>query len=391
MADVKKIATRVSYGEALVELANEHDDFVVLDADLAAATQTGKFKAACPDRFFDVGIAESNLMGVAAGIATTGRVAFASTFAMFAAGRAFEQVRNSIGYPHLNVKIGATHAGISVGEDGATHQCCEDIALMRVIPGMTVIVPADDVEARAVTRAAYECDGPVYMRFARLASPVINDPETYKFELGKGIVMREGADVTIIACGLMVGEALEAAEQLAAEGIDAEVINMHTIKPIDADLIVKSATKTGHVVTVEEHSVIGGLGSAVADVLCEQCPTPLKKIGVNDTFGESGPGAEPLPKSEADPFIVTARREACHHNLYAIANSCGMNGVGADTTIKVTRPTVVTMSIIIACAFTFFCLLGIVMWIIGGIKFRKTEEYKAYKDFKKSLKASKKA
>ena len=293
MADVKKIATRVSYGEALVELANEHDDFVVLDADLAAATQTGKFKAACPDRFFDVGIAESNLMGVAAGIATTGRVAFASTFAMFAAGRAFEQVRNSIGYPHLNVKIGATHAGISVGEDGATHQCCEDIALMRVIPGMTVIVPADDVEARAVTRAAYECDGPVYMRFARLASPVINDPETYKFELGKGIVMREGADVTIIACGLMVGEALEAAEQLAAEGIDA-------------DLIVKSATKTGHVVTVEEHSVIGVLGSAVADVLCEQCPTPLKKIGVNDTFGESGPGAELLHKYGLDAANIVA-------------------------------------------------------------------------------------
>ena len=293
MADVKKIATRVSYGEALVELANEHDDFVVLDADLAAATQTGKFKAACPDRFFDVGIAESNLMGVAAGIATTGRVAFASTFAMFAAGRAFEQVRNSIGYPHLNVKIGATHAGISVGEDGATHQCCEDIALMRVIPGMTVIVPADDVEARAVTRAAYECDGPVYMRFARLASPVINDPETYKFELGKGIVMREGADVTIIACGLMVGEALEAAEQLAAEGIDA-------------DLVVKSATKTGHVVTVEEHSVIGGLGSAVADVLCEQCPTPLKKIGVNDTFGESGPGAELLHKYGLDAANIVA-------------------------------------------------------------------------------------
>ena len=294
MADVKKIATRVSYGEALVELANEHDDFVVLDADLAAATQTGKFKAACPDRFFDVGIAESNLMGVAAGIATTGRVAFASSFAMFAAGRAFEQVRNSIGYPHLNVKI------------GATHQCCEDIALMRVIPGMTVIVPADDVEARAVTRAAYECDGPVYMRFARLASPVINDPETYKFELGRGIVMREGADVTIVACGLMVGEALEAAEQLAAEGIDAEVINMHTIKPIDADLIVKSATKTGHVVTVEEHSVIGGLGSAVADVLCEQCPTPLKKIGVNDTFGESGPGAELLHKYGLDAANIVA-------------------------------------------------------------------------------------
>ena len=312
MADVKKIATRVSYGEALVELANEHDDFVVLDADLAAATQTGKFKAACPDRFFDVGIAESNLMGVAAGIATTGRVAFASTFAMFAAGRAFEQVRNSIGYPHLNVKIGATHAGISVGEDGATHQCCEDIALMRVIPGMTVIVPADDVETRAVTRAAYECDGPVYMRFARLASPVINDPETYKFEVGKGIVMREGADVTIIACGLMVGEALEAAEQLAAEGIDAEVINMHTIKPIDADLIVKSATKTGHVVTVEEHSVIGGLGSAVADVLCEQCPTPLKKIGVNDTFGESGPGAELLHKYWTPPTSWRPPRSSCH-------------------------------------------------------------------------------
>ena len=292
MADVKKIATRVSYGEALVELANEHDDFVVLDADLAAATQTGKFKAACPDRFFDVGIAESNLMGVAAGIATTGRVAFASTFAMFAAGRAFEQVRNSIGYPHLNVKIGATHAGISVGEDGATHQCCEDIALMRVIPGMTVIVPADDVEARAVTRAAYECDGPVYMRFARLASPVINDPETYKFEVGKGIVMREGTDVTIIACGLMVGEALEAAGQLAAEGIDAEVVNMHT--------------KTGHVVTVEEHSVIGGLGSAVADVLCEQRPTPLKKIGVNDTFGESGPGAELLYKYGLDAANIVA-------------------------------------------------------------------------------------
>ena len=216
MADVKKIATRVSYGEALVELANEHDDFVVLDADLAAATQTGKFKAACPDRFFDVGIAESNLMGVAAGIATTGRVAFASTFAMFAAGRAFEQVRNSIGYPHLNVKIGATHAGISVGEDGATHQCCEDIALMRSIPGMVVLSPADNVEARAAVIAAYNYHGPVYMRFARLASPVINDPETYNFELGKGIVMREGADVTIIACGLMVGEALEAAEQLAA-------------------------------------------------------------------------------------------------------------------------------------------------------------------------------
>lgn len=294
MADVKKVATRVSYGEALVELGAEHDDFVVLDADLAAATQTGRFKAAYPDRFFDAGIAECNLMGLAAGIAATGRTAFASSFAMFAAGRAYEQVRNSIGYPHLNVKIGATHAGISVGEDGATHQCLEDIALMRVIPGMTVVVPSDDVEARAVVRAAYELDGPVYMRFARLASPVINDPDTYKFEMGKGIVMREGADVTIVACGLMVSEALDAAEALASEGISAEVINMHTVKPIDADLIVKSATKTGHVVTVEEHSVIGGLGSAVADVLCEQAPTPLVKIGVQDVFGESGPGAELL-------------------------------------------------------------------------------------------------
>lgn len=294
MADVKKVATRVSYGEALVELGAEHDDFVVLDADLAAATQTGKFKAAYPDRFFDAGIAECNLMGLAAGIAATGRTAFASSFAMFAAGRAYEQVRNSIGYPHLNVKIGATHAGISVGEDGATHQCLEDIALMRVIPGMTVVVPSDDVEARAVVRAAYELDGPVYMRFARLASPVINDSDTYKFEMGKGIVMREGTDVTIVACGLMVSEALDAAEALASEGISAEVINMHTVKPIDADLIVKSATKTGHVVTVEEHSVIGGLGSAVADVLCEQAPTPLVKIGVQDVFGESGPGAELL-------------------------------------------------------------------------------------------------
>lgn len=294
MADVKKVATRVSYGEALVELGAEHDDFVVLDADLAAATQTGRFKAAYPDRFFDAGIAECNLMGLAAGIAATGRTAFASSFAMFAAGRAYEQVRNSIGYPHLNVKIGATHAGISVGEDGATHQCLEDIALMRVIPGMTVVVPSDDVEARAVVRAAYELDGPVYMRFARLASPVINDSDTYKFEMGKGIVMREGTDVTIVACGLMVSEALDAAVALASEGISAEVINMHTVKPIDADLIVKSATKTGHVVTVEEHSVIGGLGSAVADVLCEQAPTPLVKIGVQDVFGESGPGAELL-------------------------------------------------------------------------------------------------
>ena len=294
MADVKKIATRASYGEALVELGAEHDDFVVFDADLAAATQTAKFKAAYPDRFFDAGIAESNLMGMAAGVATTGRVAFASTFAMFAAGRAFEQVRNSIGYPHLNVKIGATHAGISVGEDGATHQCNEDIALMRVIPGMTVIVPADDVEAKACVRAAYEFDGPVYMRFGRLAAPVINDPDTYEFELGRGILMREGSDVTIVACGLMVSAALEAAEALAERGIDAEVINIHTIKPIDADIILKSAEKTGRVVTVEEHSVIGGLGDAVADVLMGRVNCKFHKIGVNDRFGQSGKAADVL-------------------------------------------------------------------------------------------------
>ncbi len=296
MADVKKIATRASYGEALVELGAEHDDFVVLDADLAAATQTGKFKAAYPDRFFDAGIAEGNMMGIAAGIATTGRVAFASTFAMFAAGRAFEQIRNSIGYPHLNVKIGATHAGISVGEDGATHQCNEDVALMRTIPGMTVVVPADDVEAKAAVRAAYETDGPFYLRFGRLAAPVINDPETYKFELGRAIVMREGTDVTIVACGLMVSAALEAAEALAAEGISAEVINMHTIKPLDEDTLVTSASKTGRVVTVEEHSVIGGLGEAVCGALAEKCPVPVKKVGMYDVFGESGPAVDLLNK-----------------------------------------------------------------------------------------------
>lgn len=296
MADVKKIATRASYGEALVALGAEHDDFVVLDADLAAATQTGKFKAAYPDRFFDAGIAESNMVGIAAGIATTGRVAFASTFAMFAAGRAFEQIRNSVGYPHLNVKIGATHAGISVGEDGATHQCNEDVALMRTIPGMTVVVPADDVEAKAAVRAAYETDGPFYLRFGRLAAPVINDNEDYKFELGRGIVMREGTDVTIVACGLMVSAALEAAEALAAEGISAEVINMHTIKPLDEDTLVASASKTGRVVTVEEHSVIGGLGEAVCGALAEKCPVPVKKVGMYDVFGESGPAVDLLNK-----------------------------------------------------------------------------------------------
>ena len=296
MADVKKVATRASYGEALVELGAEHDDFVVFDSDLAAATQTGKFKAAYPERFFDAGIAEGNMMGLAAGVATTGRVAFASTFAMFAAGRAFEQVRNSIGYPHLNVKIGATHAGISVGEDGATHQCNEDIALMRTIPGMTVVVPADDVEAKAAVRAAYETDGPFYLRFGRLAAPVFNDPETYEFKLGKGIVLREGTDVTIIACGLMVAPALEAAEALAAEGVSAEVINMHTIKPLDSELVVKSAGKTGHVVTVEEHSVIGGLGEAVCATLAESCPVPVRRVGIQDVFGESGPAVDLLDK-----------------------------------------------------------------------------------------------
>ena len=299
MADVKKVATRQSYGEALVELGAEHDDFVVFDADLAAATQTGKFKAAYPDRFFDAGIAESNMMGLAAGVATTGRVAFASTFAMFAAGRAFEQVRNSIGYPHLNVKIGATHAGISVGEDGATHQCNEDIALMRTIPGMTVIVPADDVEAKAAVRAAYETDGPVYMRFGRLAVPVFNDPDTYEFHLGKGVVLREGTDVTVVATGLMVAEALAAADELAGRGVSAEVINIHTIKPLDEELVRASAAKTGRVVTCEEHSVIDGLGDAVLAALAES-PVPVRKVGVNDVFGESGPAVDLLHKYGLD-------------------------------------------------------------------------------------------
>ena len=308
MADVKKVATRQSYGEALVELGAEHDDFVVFDADLAAATQTGKFKAAYPDRFFDVGIAEQNVMGLAAGVATTGRVAFASTFAMFAAGRAFEQVRNSIGYPHLNVKIGATHAGISVGEDGATHQCNEDIALMRTIPGMTVIVPADDVEAKAAVRAAYETDGPVYMRFGRLAVPVFNDPETYEFQLGKGVVLREGTDVTVVATGLMVAEALAAADELAGRGVSAEVINIHTIKPLDEELVRASAAKTGHVVTAEEHSVIGGLGDAVLAALAES-PVPVRKLGVNDVFGESGPAVDLLHKYNLDAAGVVAAVE----------------------------------------------------------------------------------
>ena len=300
MSEVKKIETRASYGEALIELGKEHDNLVVLDADLAAATQTGKFKKVFPERFFDCGIAESNLMGVAAGLATTGMVPFASTFAMFAAGRAFEQVRNSIGYPHLNVKIGATHAGISVGEDGATHQCNEDIALMRTIPGMTIINPADDVEAKAAVRAAYEMDGPVYLRFGRLAVPVINDTPDYKFEIGKGITLKEGKDVAIIATGLCVNSALEAAEMLVKDGIDAKVINIHTIKPLDEELIVAAAKETGKVVTVEEHSVIGGLGGAVCEVLSEKAPVPVKRIGVNDVFGESGPAVKLIEKYGLD-------------------------------------------------------------------------------------------
>lgn len=300
MPEVKKIATRDSYGNALAELGREHDNLVVLDADLAAATKTGVFKKEFPDRHIDCGIAECNMMGIAAGIASTGKVPFASSFAMFAAGRAFEQVRNSIGYPHLNVKIGATHAGISVGEDGATHQCNEDIALMRTIPGMTIINPADDVEAKAAVRAAYEMEGPVYLRFGRLAVPVINDRPDYKFEVGKGVLLREGTDVTIVATGLCVGASLEAAEKLAAEGISAEVINIHTIKPLDTELIVNSAKKTGKVVTAEEHSVIGGLGSAVCDCLCENAPTPVCKIGVYDVFGESGPAVKLLEKYGLD-------------------------------------------------------------------------------------------
>ena len=296
MSDVKKIATRESYGNALVELGKEHEDVVVLDADLAAATKTGVFKKAFPERHIDCGIAECNMIGVAAGIATTGKVPFASSFAMFAAGRAFEQVRNSVGYPKLNVKIGATHAGISVGEDGATHQCNEDIALMRTIPGMVVINPSDDIEAKAAVKAAYEHQGPVYMRFGRLAVPVINDNEDYKFELGKGVVLREGKDVTIIASGLPVSNCLEAAEKLAKDGIEAKVINIHTIKPLDEELVIAAAKETGKVVTVEEHSVIGGLGSAVCDVLSENAPTKVLKIGINDVFGESGPAVELVKK-----------------------------------------------------------------------------------------------
>lgn len=309
MADIIKKATRESYGEALAELGEKYENLYVLDADLAAATKTGIFKKKYPDRFFDCGIAEANMMGVAAGLAACGKIPFASTFAMFAAGRAFEIVRNSIGYPHLNVKIGATHAGISVGEDGATHQCNEDIALMRTIPGMTIINPADDIEAKAAVEAAILHDGPVYMRFGRLAAPVFNNKETYKFELGKGVKLRDGADISIIATGLMVSEAIKAADILSAEGINADVINIHTIKPIDKDIITETAAKTGKVLTVEEHSIIGGLGSAVCDVLSETCPTKVVKIGVNDEFGHSGPAAKLLEQFGlcADNIVKTVK------------------------------------------------------------------------------------
>lgn len=307
MADVKKIATRESYGNALTELAKEYPNLVVLDADLAAATKTSIFKKEYPERHIDCGIAECNMVGIAAGLAATGKIPFVSSFAMFVAGRAFEQVRNSVGYPKLNVKIGATHAGISVGEDGATHQCCEDIALMRAIPGMVVINPSDDVEAKAAVRAAVEYKGPVYLRFGRLAVPVINDKPDYKFELGKGVVLREGKDITLIATGLEVSETLDAAEKLAADGIDAKVINIHTIKPLDEDLVVTAAKETGRVVTIEEHSVIGGLGSAVCDCLCAKAPTKVLKIGINDVYGESGPAVELIKKYGLDSEGIYAK------------------------------------------------------------------------------------
>ena len=311
MADIKKIATRDSYGNALVELGKAHDNLVVLDADLAGATKTGTFKKAFPERFFDCGIAEANMVCVAAGMSTTGLVPFASTFAMFAAGRAFEQIRNSIGYPHLNVKIGATHGGISVGEDGASHQCCEDFGLMRTIPGMVVMSPADDIEAKAMVRAAYLHEGPVYMRFGRAAVPVIHGDD-FKFEIGKGETLRDGKDVAIIANGLMVAEALTAAEELAAAGIDAMVINMATIKPLDEELVLAAAKKCGKIITAEEHSIIGGLGEAVSSFLAENCPTLVKRIGVNDEFGHSGPAGALLKQFGlcAENIVATAK-ELC--------------------------------------------------------------------------------
>ena len=312
MADVKKIATRDSYGNALKELAAEYENLVVLDADLAGATKTSIFQKAYPGRHFDCGIAEANMISVAAGLSTTGLVPFASSFAMFAAGRAFEQVRNSIGYPHLNVKIGATHGGISVGEDGASHQCCEDFALMRSIPGMVVMSPADDVEARAMVHAAYHYNGPVYMRFGRAAVPVLHEEEGYSFQIGKGEVLRDGTDVAIIANGLLVYEAVQAAETLAENGINAMVINMATIKPLDEELVLLAAAKCGRIITCEEHSVIGGLGEAVASLLSEKRPTPVRKIGVNDEFGHSGPAAALLKQfGLCAEHIVEVAREFC--------------------------------------------------------------------------------
>lgn len=300
MSEIKKIATRESYGNALIELGKEDPNVVVLDADLAEATKTGMFKKVFPERHIDCGIAECNMAGVAAGLSLTGKIPFMSSFAMFAAGRAFEQIRNSIGYPHLNVKIGATHAGITVGEDGASHQCNEDIALMRTIPGMVVMCPSDDIEAKAAVRAAYEYEGPVYMRFGRAAVPVINDKPDYKFEIGKGTILKEGTDVTIVATGICVDSALKAADLLEKDGINAEVINICTIKPLDEEIIINSAKKTGKVVTCEEHSVIGGLGSAVCDALCKSYPAPVYKIGMQDRFGESGSAADLLVKYKLD-------------------------------------------------------------------------------------------
>ena len=307
--ELKKIATRDSYGAALTELGKEHDDLIVFDADLAGATKTGTFKKAFPERHFNCGIAEGNMIAVAAGAAAMGLVPFASSFAMFAAGRAFEQVRNSIGYPHLNVKIGATHGGISVGEDGASHQCCEDFALMRSIPGMVVMSPADDVEARAAVKAAYEYKGPVYLRFGRLAVPVFHDEANFQFEIGKGEILQEGSDVAIIANGLMVSEAIEAGKTLAEAGISARVINLCTIKPLDEELVLKAAQECGKVITCEEHSVIGGLGEAVCALLAEKCPTPVRRIGVNDEFGHSGPAAALLKQFglSADHIVEVAR------------------------------------------------------------------------------------
>lgn len=311
MADVKKVATRDAYGKALAALGAEHENLVVLDADLANATKTQTFQKAFPDRHFDCGIAEANMICVAAGLSTTGLVPFASSFAMFASGRAFEQVRNSIGYPHLNVKIGATHGGISVGEDGASHQCCEDFALMRSIPGMTIICPADGVEAEAAVKAAYEMEGPVYLRFGRLAIPVFHE-EGFNFQIGKGEILREGTDVAIIANGLLVYEAIQAGEQLAQQGIDAMVINMATVKPLDEELVLAAAKKCGKVITCEEHSVIGGLGEAVCSLLSEKLPTPVKRIGVNDEFGHSGPAAALLKQfGLSAEHIVEVAKDFC--------------------------------------------------------------------------------